>query len=113
MEELDELFESVAGYFRLLAEPTRLKVIRAICRDERSVTDIVNETGITQSNVSRHLNMLYTAGVVSRRRTGNVVSYKVSDPILLELCRMVCVRIAAGADEPPPQRETLLGLYAE
>ena len=39
--ELDRLFEVVSGYFGLLSEPTRLKILNAICEGELSVSDIV------------------------------------------------------------------------
>ena len=68
--ELDRLFEVVSGYFGLLAEPTRLKILNAICDDERSVSEIVERVESTQTNVSRHLNMMYGKGVLKRRREG-------------------------------------------
>ncbi|MEO8346029.1 MAG: metalloregulator ArsR/SmtB family transcription factor, partial [Betaproteobacteria bacterium] len=65
-DELDEVFAAVARHFGVLAEPTRLKILNAICREERSVTTIVAVTGATQTNVSRHLALMRAAGVVSR-----------------------------------------------
>lgn len=98
LEELDQVFESVSGYFALLAEPMRVRILHALCREERTVTDIIRETGGTQTNVSRHLNFMYRAGVLSRRKEGNFTWYSVSDSTLTELCRTVCVHIAARRD---------------
>src|SRR5215472_4127584 len=67
IDELDEVFAAVAKYFGLLSEPTRLKILHTICNDEHSVSEIVDATGATQTNVSRHLALLRDAGVVSRR----------------------------------------------
>lgn len=61
-DELDEVFAVVARYFGLLSEPTRLKILHTICQDERSVSAIVAATGVTQTNVSRHLALLHQAG---------------------------------------------------
>ena len=80
--ELERLFEVVSGYFGLLAEPTRLKILNAICDGERSVSEIVEQVGSSQTNVSRHLNMMYGRGVLKRRREGATVYYSVSDPNL-------------------------------
>lgn len=91
---LDHLLEKAASYFALLSEPSRLRIIRAICHDERSVQDVVDFTGLPQPNVSRHLALMHRAGVLSRKRAGTSVFYKVSDPMLTEFCRMVCVRLA-------------------
>ena len=53
MDEMNEVFESVARYFSILAEPARLRILHSICQQERSVGQIVEETGMTQTNVSR------------------------------------------------------------
>jgi DNA-binding transcriptional ArsR family regulator len=113
MRDVDEVLEAVASYFRLLAEPTRLKVLHAICERERSVNDIVAETGLTQTNVSRQLRALHVRGVLSRRKEGNLVFYKVVDTTLMELCRTACVRIAGQIDERRPLRKALLRFMPE
>jgi len=111
-DELDAVFAAVARHFGLLSEPTRLKILNAICREERSVTMIVAATGATQTNVSRHLALLRAAGVVSRRRDGNTVYYGVNDPELMDICRNVCVQIAGRIDARQPLRKDLLEFAA-
>ena len=107
-DELDEVFAAVAKYFSLLSEPTRLKILHVICSDERSVSAIVEETGATQTNVSRHLSLLHQAGVVGRRKEGNAVYYKVTDRVFADVCRTVCVAIAGRIDARQPLRNELL-----
>lgn len=99
--ELDRLFEVVSSYFGLLAEPTRLKILNTICDGERSVNDIVEAVGSSQTNVSRHLNLMYGRGVLKRRREGATVYYSISDPAVVTLCRTACVHIAGQQDEHP------------
>ncbi len=110
MDELDPVFNRVAAYFGLLSEPMRLKIMHAVCMEEKSVSDIVAATGATQTNVSRHLHRMHQAGAVSRRKDGNQVYYQVADPTLVDLCRNVCIRIAAEIDEQQPMRDNLLQL---
>ena len=98
MDEMSEVFESVARYCSLLSEPTRLRIMHAICQDEKSVNQIVEETGFTQTNVSRHLGLMHQGGMVSRRREGAQVFYRVADASFTELCRTVCIRVAAELD---------------
>lgn len=112
-DELDEVFAVVARYFGMLSEPTRLKILHAICQAERSVSAIVDETGATQTNVSRHLSLMLQAGVVSRRREGSTVFYRVADPEFVEICRSVCIRIAGRIDEQKPLRKDLLQYAAQ
>jgi DNA-binding transcriptional ArsR family regulator len=106
--EQDQVFSAVARYFSLLSEPTRLKILHTICSSEHSVTAIVNATGASQTNVSRHLSLLHQAGVVSRRKERNVVFYQVNDPTFAEVCRTVCVQIASRIDDRAPLRDELI-----
>ena len=107
-DELAPVFDAVAEYFGLLAEPTRLAILHTICNDEKTVSAIVAATGATQTNVSRHLGLLHAAGVVSRRRDGASVHYRVADPVFVEICRSACVRIAARIDAQSPLAGDLL-----
>ncbi|MFN0301674.1 MAG: ArsR/SmtB family transcription factor [Burkholderiales bacterium] len=93
--DVGRMFESAASYLSLLSEPTRLRILHSICNEEKSVNTIVAETGATQTNVSRHLSLMHRSRVLERRRDGNVVYYSVADRTLVEICRAVCVRVAA------------------
>lgn len=110
MEELDAVFGVVASYFSVMAEPTRLKIMHAICQEEKSVNGIVEQVGATQTNVSRHLGLMFRAGVVTRRKEGNQVFYRIADPALIEICRTVCTQIAGSIDEREPLRKGLAKL---
>jgi DNA-binding transcriptional ArsR family regulator len=99
MTELDEVFDAVAAYFSILSEPTRLKIMHTISHEERSVNQIVDEVGATQTNISRHLNLMHRGGVVTRRKDGNQVFYRIADPAMVEICRTVCARIAGSIEQ--------------
>lgn len=92
--EVHFILERASRYFSLLAEPARLRILQAICDKESSVQEIVVQTGLPQPNVSRHLSILFNAGVLSRRREGTFVFYKVSDPLVTQLCRTVCMHLS-------------------
>lgn len=109
MAELDEVFDALASYFSVLSEPTRLKIMHAICQEEKSVTQILKEVGATQTNISHHLGLMYQSGVVTRRKEGNVVLYRVADSTMVDVCRMVCTRIAGKINRSQPLRKDLLG----
>ncbi len=97
--ELERLFEVVSGYFSLLSEPTRLKILNAICEGELSVSEIVERVESTQTNVSRHLNLMYGKGVLRRRRSGAMTFYSIADPNIVTLCRTACVQMASQLEE--------------
>ena len=110
MEELDPVFNRVAAYFRVLSEPMRLRIMHVICQEEKTVSQIVEATGATQTNVSRHLSRMFESGAFARRKEGSLVYYRVADPELVELCRSVCIRIAAEIEDQQPLRNDLLQL---
>lgn len=99
MEELDRVFEKVSGYFSLLAEPTRLKILHALCDGEKPVGTVVETVGSSQTNVSRHLNAMYRAGVLARRKEANLVYYAIADESVVALCRSVCVQVASQLED--------------
>lgn len=99
MEELDRVFEKVSNYFSLLAEPTRLKILHALCDGEKPVNAVVDSVGSSQTNVSRHLGAMYRAGVLARRKESNLVYYSIADQGAVDLCRSVCVQVAGHLEE--------------
>ena len=104
LSSLHEVFEAAARYFSVLGEPARLKILHAICGEEMSVNAIIAATGMAQANASRHLGLMYQAGMLSRRREGTQVFYKVADQMFVELCRTVSVQISSrlGQVDPSP-----------
>ena len=113
MDKLDHAFDVVAAYFSVLSEPTRLRIMHAICEEEKTVSQIVEELGATQTNISRHLNLMHRSGVLARRKQGNQVHYRAADAAMVEICRSVCNRIAAQLDEKKPLRGELLRLMPQ
>lgn len=93
----DELLDRVAEKFRMLADPTRLSILRTLLEGEKNVGTIVSGTGQNQANVSKHLKMLAETGMVSRRKEGLQVFYAVADPLVEELCNLVCGAILKEA----------------
>jgi DNA-binding transcriptional ArsR family regulator len=85
----DTELEKVAGQFRLLGEPMRLKILQALCARPLAVGEIVAATGATQSNVSKHLSLLSSAGIITRHKDGQFVYYGMSNPLTLKLCELM------------------------
>lgn len=71
--------ELKAKLFRGFADPSRLKIIEALRNGSQSVGYLVEETGLSQSNVSNHLRCLSDCGLVSSEREGRYVYYRLSD----------------------------------
>ena len=77
--------EDLSELFRLLAEPNRLKILRNLGLECRPVSDIIESTGLSQTNVSFHLRALREAGLVRPERRGAFIYYCLPDPGLLGL----------------------------
>ena|SRR6185369_13402232 len=85
----DQELAGIARHFKLLGEPMRLKILQAVCRRPLTVSDIVAATGATQANVSKHLALLASAGILTREKSGQCVYYGLKDPLTVKLCEWV------------------------
>lgn len=87
----DAILETMAEKFRLIGEPTRLAILHALMEGgEKNVGQVVSQTGRSEANVSRHLKQLAKARMVARRKEGLQVFYRLTDPVIEQVCRLVC-----------------------
>jgi ArsR family transcriptional regulator len=92
MKMREELFQPVADRFRALGEPARLRILNALRSGETAVGDLVTLTGLSQANVSKHLQVLHHLGFVSRRKQGLFVYYALADRDIFQRCDLMCGR---------------------
>lgn len=92
-----EVLTLIAERFKVLAEPARLEILSVLRDGELTVTQIVEETGLSQGNVSKHLQLLHAQGFVSRRKDGLHVHYSLADKGVFRLCDIMCDRLTADA----------------
>lgn len=91
-----------AKLFRGFSDPSRLKILEALRAGELAVGNIVEQTGLSQSNVSNHLSCLRDCGLVAAEQRGKYVVYKLSDPRvdeLLTLAEILLADVARGVYE--------------
>jgi DNA-binding transcriptional ArsR family regulator len=77
--------EMVAKFFRALGDPARLRLLEFLLHEEHSVTECVENVGLSQGRVSVHLACLSDCGYVVARREGRFAYYRVADPRVAEL----------------------------
>jgi ArsR family transcriptional regulator, arsenate/arsenite/antimonite-responsive transcriptional repressor len=77
--------KSLSEIFKILSEPSRLHILCGLGLECQSVTSIVEDTGLSQTNVSFHLRILREAGLVRPERRGAFIYYCLPDPKLLHL----------------------------
>lgn len=95
----DPLVDLIAQRFRVLSEPTRIKLIDILRDGPASVQELTAASGSSQQNVSKHLGILHGAGILSREKRGTSVYYSIADESVLELCEHVCGGLRRQVDE--------------
>ena len=93
-----ELLALVAERFKALGEPARLAILNALRDGEKTVSELMGETGLGQANVSKHLQQLHALGFVARRKEGLFVHYSIVGADVFQLCDIVCGRLASETD---------------
>ena len=92
-----KVLDLVAARFKALAEPARLHILNMLRDGELTVTELMEETGLGQANLSKHLQLLHAHGFVTRRKEGLYVFYSLADGDVFALCDIMCGRIGAEA----------------
>lgn len=82
--------ERIATRFRVIGEPMRIRLLDAMRDGEATVGELVEATGASQQNVSKHLQVLHEAELISRRPAGREVYYEIADETVFAICEMVC-----------------------
>ena len=98
--DMDAMFELAAETFRVMSAPMRLKIINCLCTEEKNVGQLLDEIDTTQPNMSQHLNTLFKAKILGRRREGVQIYYRIINERVVTLCRAVCTQIAIDSDIP-------------
>lgn len=99
-----EALEQVAAYFQTLSEPTRLMLLNLLRSGERNVGELAQLTGFTAANVSRHLALLTSHGLVARESRGTSVYYRIADASVYALCDLVCGNLARRFERAASER---------
>ena len=98
-----QAWERAAELFGVLSTPLRLHIISVLCGGEQNVTHLLSMIEASQPNMSRHLSVLYQAGVVAKRRSGQQVFYRIADESVVQVCKAVCSQLGSGNAPANPQ----------
>ena len=86
---MKELFKMQAKVCKTLASPVRMEIIYALKEGERSVTELVEATGLAKANISQHLAVLKNAEMVRSRREGVNIFYSIANPKIVKACGLM------------------------
>ncbi|MEA5467144.1 ArsR/SmtB family transcription factor [Leptothoe sp. PORK10 BA2] len=86
---------------------SRLQVFCTLKSGSKNVSEIMEITGLGQANVSKHLKILSQAGIVARQPKGVSVYYELADPMIFDLCELVCGRLETRLQDQSQQLQSL------
>ena len=81
----EPLVDLIAQRFRVIGEPMRIRLLDALRDGPLTINELTEALGATQQNVSKHLGVLHSAGLLQRARTGNTAQYAIADPSVFTL----------------------------
>ncbi len=84
----DILYKQIAVFFRSLADENRLKILVNLSEGEKSVSEIVEQTGLSQPLISHHLKELKHSLIVKTERKGSFVFYELTEPTIVDLLKL-------------------------
>lgn len=93
------LVELIAERFRVIGEPMRIRVLDALRDGPMTINDLTEHLGASQQNVSKHVAVLAQAGIVAREKDGTRVRCSIADPMIFDLCELVCGALAQQYSE--------------
>ncbi|HEX8977801.1 MAG TPA: metalloregulator ArsR/SmtB family transcription factor [Solirubrobacteraceae bacterium] len=95
----ERLIELITQRFRCLVEPMRIRLLDHLRGGEATVRELREATGASQQNISKHLGVLLSAGMVTRTKRGTSAVYAIADESVFELCEQACGHLGAQHDE--------------
>jgi DNA-binding transcriptional ArsR family regulator len=99
LRQSDKMLALIARRFKMLGEPYRLRILQELEQGEKTVGELVVALDGKQPNISKHLQMLHDAGLLSRRREGTSIYYGIGDTMVIKLCELVCRNASERAKE--------------
>ena len=105
----EEAIDATADFFKLLSEPSRLKILCTLKGKSRNVTEVMVLSGLGQANVSKHLKLMARAGLVKRTPQGTSAYYEIENPAIFSLCDLACATLSIQLQQ---QASTMANLHA-
>ena len=81
---MKELYELHAEICKVFSNPIRLEILNLLRDQKMSVTELINKTKLSQANISQHLSIMKSKGIVTSERKGKNIFYKLSNPRIIK-----------------------------
>ena len=100
-------FQTIGRLFKVLSDPIKLHILYLLKKERLNVSGIVDQTGLKQAHVSKQLGLLHVAGLLGREREGSQVYYFIKEPLIFNLCELVCDKLERDAQTQLQLHNTL------
>ncbi|MEK6974471.1 MAG: metalloregulator ArsR/SmtB family transcription factor [Nanoarchaeota archaeon] len=80
---MNKIYELHAEMCKVFSNPTRLEILNLLRDKEMSVTELIQKTNLSQANISQHLAIMKYKGIVTSRRNGKNIHYKLTNPKII------------------------------
>ncbi|POF28851.1 ArsR/SmtB family transcription factor [Roseibium marinum] len=100
---LEEKAESAAEFLKMMASAPRLLLMCLVLEEERSVGELAEKTGLRMPTVSQQLALLRAQGLVTTRREGTTIYYRLASEAVKDIMAMLYKHFCAGSDLPVAQ----------
>ncbi len=104
-----EIFDLHADFCKIIASSKRLRIISLLAKGEMSVSEIVHALQVRDSNVSQHLRVLRSRHVVTSRKEGQTVYYRLTDPRLPKVCEKIRSILLDGMEKRAKKAKGMIG----
>ena len=81
---MKELYEIHAEMCKVFSNPTRLEILNLLRNKEMSVTELIEKTKLSQANISQHLSIMKSKGIVASNRKGKKIYFKLTNPKIIK-----------------------------
>ena len=86
---MEKIYELQADICKIFSNAKRMEIINVLKDKELSAGDLIEETGLSKANLSQHMGVLRSKGVVLARREGLNIFYRISNPKILQACSLM------------------------
>lgn len=84
----------IADHFKVLSEVSRLQILNCLREEPMNGKQLTEATGLGQANLSKHLKVLTQAGILEREQKGVSAYYHIKDPLIFDICELVCGQLS-------------------
>jgi ArsR family transcriptional regulator, virulence genes transcriptional regulator len=88
-KEMEELFELHADVCKIFSSAKRLEILNTLKQKEMSAGELIEKTGLSKANLSQHMSILKSKGVIVTRKEGLNVYYRIANPKIIQACNLM------------------------